>query len=95
MAVSSPRPAHRRALRAGAVKTGLQAPAKRLGLDGPEHGAMLTVIRAFTTQTPVFWIMENQPAKCQNPILLLATVTVSTAIIPAKLALSAIEGGAE
>jgi len=41
---------------------------------------MLTVIRAFTTQTPVFWIMENQPAKCQNPILLLATVTVSTAL---------------
>jgi len=83
MAVSSPRPAHRRAPRAGAVKTGLQAPAKRLGLDGPEHGAMLTANRAFTTQAPVSWIMENQPAKCQNPILLLPTVTVSTAFAAA------------
>ena len=86
MAVSSPRPAHRRALRAGAVKTGLQAPAKRLGLDGPEHGAMLTANRAFTAQAPVSWIMENQPAERQNPILL---------SIGAKMASSAIEGAEE
>ena len=45
MAVSSPRPAYGKAPRAGAVKTGWQAPAKRLGLDSPEHGAMLTAGR--------------------------------------------------
>ena len=44
---------------------------------------MLTANRAFTTQAPFSWIMENQPAKCQNPILLLPTVTVSTATCPA------------
>jgi hypothetical protein len=41
--------------RAGAVKTGRQAPAKRLGLDGPGHGAILAAgMGAFAILAPDF-----------------------------------------
>ena len=45
-------------LQKGAARRGCQdgpqAPAKRLGLDSPEHGAMLTANRAFKVQAPGF-----------------------------------------
>ncbi len=49
----APACAQKGAARRGCQDGPSQAPAKRLGLDGPEHGAMLTANRAFTTQAPV------------------------------------------
>ena len=52
-----------------------EGPAKRLGLDSPEHGAMLTAGLGMRSQAPVS--LNNGTAKCQNPILPLLTFTVS------------------
>src|SRR5271157_3452942 len=59
MAVSSPRPEHRKAPRAGAVKTGRQAHAKRLGLDSPEHGAMLRRAGYSQFRRPVSFLLSR------------------------------------
>ncbi len=51
-------------------------PAKRLGLDSREHGAMLTAGLGMRSQVPVS-LNDGKTAKCQNPILPLLTFTVS------------------
>ena len=52
-----------------------EGPAKRLGLDSREHGAMLTAGLGMHSQVPVS--LNNGTKQCQNPILPLLTFTVS------------------